>query len=397
MTDRLYYRDATLSTFTARVVDVAGDGRKVYLDRTAFYPTSGGQPHDIGTLGDASVVDVVDEDERVAHVLDRAVESATGAELRGDIDWARRYDHMQQHTGQHLLSAVIEDMRGLKTVSVHFGPETSTLDVADDRGSANILDAHVLAKIENRANEIVSEARPVVVTFEDAASVAGLRKPSEREGQLRIVTIEGIDRSACGGTHVATTAAIGAILLRRQEKVKRGLRIEFVCGQRAIDRARRDLETLSAIARTYSASIDDTARLVDAQSAELREIQSELKRASESLARYRASELHAATTPDARGVRVVVERTNAGVDTQRSLALAFSGMPKAMFVVVSHTPPSVLVATSADSGVDAGKTLKPLLEGVGGRGGGSPRLAQGSAPSAEGLEQIVSKLMIRDA
>jgi alanyl-tRNA synthetase len=127
---------------------------------------------------------------------------------------------------------------------------------------------------------------------------------------------------------------------------------------------------------------------VDAQSAELRELQSELKRVSESLARYRAAELHGATTPDTRGVRVVVERTNAGVDTQRSLALAFSGLPKAMFVVLSHTPPSVLVATSADSGIDAGKALKPLLERVGGRGGGSPRLAQGSAPNAEAIDQV---------
>jgi alanyl-tRNA synthetase len=388
MTDRLYYRDAMLSTFTARVVDVADDGRKVYLDRTAFYPTSGGQPHDVGTLGDARIVDVVDEGERVAHVLDHPVDGINGAELRGEIDWTRRYDHMQQHTGQHLLSAVIEDILGLKTVSVHFGPESSTLDVADDRGNATVLEPSVIAQVENRANDVVSEARPVVVTFEDAALVTGLRKQSEREGQLRIVTIEGIDRSACGGTHVANSAAIGTVLLRRQERVKQGLRIEFVCGRRAITRARRDLETLAAIARTYSASIDDTARLVDAQSAELRELQSELKRVSESLARYRAAELHGATTPDNRGVRVVVERTNAGVDTQRSLALAFSGLPKAMFVVLSHTPPSVLVATSADSGIDAGKALKPLLERVGGRGGGSPRLAQGSAPNAEAIDQV---------
>jgi alanyl-tRNA synthetase len=238
MTDRLYYRDAMLSTFTARVVDVADDGRKVYLDRTAFYPTSGGQPHDVGTLGDARIVDVVDEGERVAHVLDHPVDGINGAELRGEIDWTRRYDHMQQHTGQHLLSAVIEDILGLKTVSVHFGPESSTLDVADDRGNATVLEPSVIAQVENRANDVVSEARPVVVTFEDAALVTGLRKQSEREGQLRIVTIEGIDRSACGGTHVANSAAIGTVLLRRQERVKQGLRIEFVCGRRAITRAR---------------------------------------------------------------------------------------------------------------------------------------------------------------
>lgn len=398
MTERLYYRDSTLTSFSARVTNAADDGRTVYLDRTAFYPTSGGQPHDTGTLGDAVVIDVVDEGDRVAHVLDRAIARPLDhAELRGEVDWARRHDHMQQHTGQHLLSAVIEDMIGLKTVSVHFGPETSTLDVADERGHANLLDAFEMANIEYRANQLVSEARPVTVTFEDAGSVSGLRKQSDREGQLRIVTLEGIDKSACGGTHVATTAAIGAVLLRRQERVKQGLRIEFVCGQRAIRRARRDLEALSAIARTYSASIDDAARLVEVQSAELKESQSELKRATEALARYRAAELHSATSPDARGVRVMLERTSGGVDSHRAIALAFAGLPSAMYVVASHDPPSVLVATSADSGVEAGKVLKPLLEQVKGRGGGSPRLAQGSAPSGEAIDEVVNALVMRDA
>lgn len=393
MTERLYYRDATLRTFTARVADVAEGGRKIYLDRTAFYPTSGGQPNDVGTLSGMNVLDVIDENDRVGHVLEEPLPAATpGTELLGEVDWTRRFDHMQQHTGQHLLSAVIEDVLGLKTVSVHFGPETSTLDVADNHGHANPLDAFETADIEQRANTIVAEARPVTVTFEDAASVVGLRKQSDRDGELRIVTIEGVDRSACGGTHVATTAAIGAVLLRRQEKVKQGLRIEFVCGQRAIARARRDLETLSAIARTYSASIEDVARLVEAHSADLRQQQSELKRANESLARYRAVELHAATAPNANGMRVVVEHSKSGVDTLRSVALAFSGMPSAMFIVVSHTPPSLLVATSADSGLDAGKTLRPLLEKVGGRGGGSPRLAQGSAPSSDAIDQVLVAL-----
>jgi alanyl-tRNA synthetase len=396
MTERLYYRDATLRQFAARLTHVADGGRKVYLDRTAFYPTSGGQPHDVGLLAGTNVVDVIDEGERVGHVLRQPLADVSpGAELQGEIDWTRRFDHMQQHTGQHMVSAVIEELLGLKTVSVHFGPESSTLDVADDQGNANLLDAPAITEVERRANDIVAEARPVTVAFEEAASATGLRKQSDREGSLRIVTIEGIDKSACGGTHVATTAAIGAVLLRRQERVKQGLRIEFVCGTRAIARARRDLEALSAIARTYSASIDDVVRLVESQSAELREQQSELKRANEALARYRAAELHAGAAPDAHGVLVVVERSKSGVDSYRAVALAFSGLPGAMFVVVSHAPPSVLVATSADSGVDAGKMLKPLLERVQGRGGGSPRLAQGSAPSAGAVDQVVEWILNR--
>jgi alanyl-tRNA synthetase len=394
MTERLYYRDASLRAFSARLTDLTDNGQKAYLDRTAFYPTSGGQPHDVGTLAGASVVDVIDEGDRIAHVLKAPLDITPGSstELRGEIDWTRRYDHMQQHTGQHLVSAVLEDLLDLRTVSVHFGPDTSTLDVADARGSGQVLDPDVLAKVELRANEVVAEARPVVVTFEDGAVVTGLRKPSKRDGILRIVTIEGIDRSACGGTHVDTTARIGPVLLRRQERVRQGLRIEFVCGHRAIRRARRDLESLSRIARTWSGSIDDAAKLVEGQAAQMAELQAENRRLGESLATYHAAELHAATTPRADGLRMVVQRITSGVDTKRSVALAFAPLARAVFIAVSPSPPSVLVATSVDSGVDAGKALKPLLERVGGRGGGSARLAQGSAPSAEAIDRVVEWL-----
>lgn len=394
MTERLYYRDALLRTFSARLTGLADNGRKAYLDRTAFYPTSGGQPHDIGTLAGVSVVDVIDEGERIAHVLDAPLDVAPGpdTELRGEVDWNRRYDHMQQHTGQHLLSAVLDDLLGLRTVSVHFGPDTSTLDVTDAAGGGTVLDPDVLARVESRANDVVAEARPVMVTFEDAAVVSGLRKPSDRDGTLRIVSIEGIDRSACGGTHVETTARIGPVLLRRQERVRQGLRIEFICGHRALRRVRSDLEALSRIARTFSGSIDDAAKLVEGQAAQLTELQAENRRLGEALASYRASELHAATAPRSDGLRIVVERVSSGVDTRRSTALAFAPLTRAVFIAASSSPPSVLVATSADSGVDAGKALKPLLERVGGRGGGSARLAQGSAPSAEAVDRVVAWL-----
>jgi alanyl-tRNA synthetase len=393
MTERLYYSDATLRVFSARLVEVSDGGRRLYLDRTAFYPTSGGQPNDLGTLQGARVVDVIDEDERIVHVVDEPLSIATGSELRGEIDWDRRHDHMQQHTGQHLLSAVLDDMFGLRTVSVHFGPETSTLDVADASGSANVFPEEKLAKVETRANAVVGEARPVVVTFEDAADAKGLRKPSDRDGVLRIVTIDGVDRSACGGTHVASTAEIGPILLRRQEKVRQGLRIEFVCGDRALRRARRDLEILGRVARTFSGSIDEAAKLVEGQASQIAGLQSENKRLSESLAEYRAAKLHETATPRGDGIRVIMERLTAGVDSARAMALAIGALERAMFIAVSHNPPSVLVATSADSGIDAGKTLKPLLEKAGGRGGGSPRLAQGSVPTADAAEAVLASLV----
>lgn len=392
MTERLYYRDATLVTFDGVIAGLADGNRRAYLDRTAFYPTSGGQPHDVGTLGGIRVADVIDEGDVIGHVLDAPLDIPVGTEVHGEIDWPRRHDHMQQHTGQHLLSAVLDDRLGLRTVSVHFGPETSTLDVVDHAGQGNVLAPDVIAGVEMRANEIVREARPVTVTFEDAATATGLRKASDRDGVLRIVSIDGIDRSACGGTHVKSTAGIGAVLLRRQERVKQGLRIEFVCGDRAVRRARQDLEILTRVARTFSASIDEVARLVESQASQLSDLQSENRRLGESLAGYRAAELYAAATPRVDGVRVVVERVAVGADSARFIALAFAPLTRALFVATSNTPPSVLVATSTDSGIEAGKTLKPLLEKVGGRGGGSARLAQGTAPSTDAIDQVVAWL-----
>ncbi|MDQ8169151.1 MAG: alanyl-tRNA editing protein, partial [Gemmatimonadota bacterium] len=235
MTDRLYYTDARLDRFTAAVLDIADDGRRVYLDRTAFYPTSGGQPHDLGTLGGIAVVDVIDEDDRIAHCLAEPIGVPVGAMLVGQIDMTRRFDHMQQHTGQHLLSAMLADHFDWPTLSVHFGDDTNTVDVA-----AEDIDPAALADLERRANALIVQNRPVTISFEDAAAATGLRKPSDRDGELRIVTIEGIDRGACGGTHVDSTGEIGALLLRRAEKTKGHTRLEFVCGHRAVTRARAD-------------------------------------------------------------------------------------------------------------------------------------------------------------
>src|SRR5437868_5035365 len=171
-TTRLYYTDSYLTTFEARVVDVAEDGRRVYLDQTAFYPTSGGQPHDVGTLGDVRITDVIDEGDRIAHVLETPLASNAGTgDVQGRITWERRFDHMQQHTGQHLLSAVLEDAFGYHTVSVHFGRDYSSLDLdVDSIGDERLVEA------EARANVIGGENRPVTTGFEDASQATGLRK-----------------------------------------------------------------------------------------------------------------------------------------------------------------------------------------------------------------------------
>jgi alanyl-tRNA synthetase len=383
MTHRLYYTDAYLRDFEAAIVDRADESRRIYLDRTAFYPTSGGQPHDTGTLGGVAVVDVVDEGERIAHVLAAAVETAA---MRGEIDWARRFDHMQQHTGQHLLSAVLHELYGYATISVHFGSESSTLDLdAPSLEHARLVDA------EARANEVVTENRPVEVDFEDAAGASGLRKATAREGTLRIVTIRDLDRSACGGTHVHATGEIGPILIRKSERVKKTVRLEFLCGARAVRRARADLDLVTRLAAHFSAAPDELPALVEAQRAELKAAASARRELEESLARHRARELYEAA-PAGDVKRIVVREEKGPIERLRPLAQALGAMPRAMFVGWTADPPGLLLAASEDSGVDAGATLRSALEAVGGRGGGNARLAQGTAPSAEALERTVAAL-----
>jgi len=230
-TTRLYYTDSYLTSFEAHVIDVTEEGRRVYLYRTAFYPTSGGQAHDLGNLNGIRIADVIDEGERIAHVLESPLDAS---DVTGEIEWERRFDHMQQHTGQHLLSAVLEDAYGFHTVSVHFGRDYSSLDLDVDAVSPEQVVA-----AEARTNLIIAENRPVTTSFEDAAAAAGLRKESERSGTLRIVTIADLDRSACGGTHVRATGEIGGLLIRKVERVRKSARLEFVCGLRAVRRARR--------------------------------------------------------------------------------------------------------------------------------------------------------------
>lgn len=385
-TERLYYSDSYLTRFRASVRHRSDDGRRVVLDRTAFYPTSGGQPFDTGRLGGRAVTDVVDDGETIAHLLDAPL---LEDEVEGIVDWPRRLDHMRQHTGQHLLSAVLAELYGHQTVSVHFGVEYATLDL-----DAPQLTPDQLREAERRANAVVMENRPVSVSFEDAASVAGLRKASDRSGTLRVVTIADLDRSACGGTHVRATGEIGPILIRGAERARKQVRLEFRCGLRAIGRARRDLELLAGMAASASAGIDEVGALFEKQRVELAGAVSERRRLEEALHAYRAGELYHQAAPDAAGRRIIVLRDPpGGAEALRGIAQAMTGLGNALFVGTTTTPPTIVVAATADSGVDAGQRLKPLLADAGGRGGGSARIAQGTAPSMDQLDSVVAALL----
>ena len=385
-TERLYYRDSYLAEFTARVVEAGGDHRRIYLDRTAFYPTSGGQPFDTGAIAGARVADVIDEGDRIAHVMESPVDTG---DVACRIDWARRFDHMQQHTGQHLLSAVLVELFGFPTVSFHLSAAYSTIDV-----QAPGLDARQTAEAERRANQIVFENRPVTVSFEHAGEAAGLRKPSEREGVLRIVAIDRLDRSACGGTHVRSTGEIGPVLIRKLEKMRGNVRIEFLCGLRAVERGRADYEALSAAARAFSAQLDEVPGLIAAQIEKLQDTEKARRKLGLELAQAQGRELYAETQPDSSGMRRVTRRTPSGSidDELRTLALSFAGGSKAVFLAGIENPPAFLLAVSKDSGLHAGNVVKGAVAAAGGRGGGNPTVAQGSVPSREAFESVWRKL-----
>lgn len=385
MTERLYYTDAYLASFPAAVSELADGGRRVYLDRSAFYPTSGGQPHDLGAIEGIPVLDVVDEGERVAHLLAAPLASST---VQGLVDWPRRFDHMQQHTGQHLLSAVFIELLNAETVSVHFGADYATLDL--DVGEVS---AGELADVQDRANAVAAENRPVTVSFEDAATVTGLRKPSDRAGMLRLVTIADLDKSACGGTHVRRTGEIGAILIRRVERVKKRVRVDFLCGLRAARRARADYLALSNIATGFSAAIDDAPGLVERQRQELRDAHGVREEILKELAAFQARDRVTATAPNAAGRRVVLEHLSSGtLEALRPLANAIISHEGTIFLGASDDPAALLLATSPSSGIDAGATLKGVLAAAGGRGGGSPRFAQGSLPSRDAVPPALAAL-----
>jgi alanyl-tRNA synthetase len=385
-TTRLYYHDSYLREFSAHIVDRSEEGRKIYLDRTAFYPDSGGQPHDVGEIGGVAVLEVVDEDKRIAHLTAAPVE---GVEVACNIDWTRRFDHMQQHTGQHLLSAVLVDLYGAQTVGFHLGLDRSTIDVA-----IPALEPGQVSAAELRVNERIAENRPVTVTYEAASGASDLRRQTSREGTLRIVSIEGVDRSACGGTHVRATGEIGLVQIRRLDKVRGNVRVEFVCGMRAVRQAREDYEALSRVARLFSASLEEAPALVAAQKDALEAAEKARRRLSGELARYQGRELYHATDPGPDGVRRAMRRLPSGSLSEelRALAAGFTAQPKAVFVAAVEDPPAVLLAVSADAGVNAGEKLKAALSACGGRGGGSALVAQGSVASPEHLPDLLAAL-----
>jgi len=364
VTERLYYTDCYLTQFEAQIISLSGDGLRVVLDRTAFYPASGGQLFDRGELGGVAVIDVIDDGEAVTHVLAAPIGAGP---VQGRVDWTRRFEFMQQHTGQHLLSAVFHDLFGFATASVHLGEDGGTVEMA----AGTISDSQAQAA-EARANALIAENREVSLSFEE--NPEGLRKAPERTGPLRIVSIAGLDKSACGGTHVLRTGEIGSLLIRKAEKIRGNTRLEFVCGFKAVRRARMDYELLSAAGRAFSRPLEEVPAAVQALQDAARTDAKAVKGLSLELAGYKGRALFETSAPGANGVRRQWLRLDAVDERTRAMAQAFVGCGQAVFLATGGG--AVLVASS-DPTVHCGNLLKQF-----GRGGGSATLAQGSLTEA---------------
>jgi alanyl-tRNA synthetase len=374
---RLYYEDALLLTFAATVThcEPAGDLFHVRLDATAFYPTSGGQPHDTGRLGEADVVDVID-DEATGGVVHAVTAPLTvGASVAGFIDEARRRDHMQQHTGQHILSAAFDRLHGVRTVSFHMGAESSTIDLARDV-TADELTGAVLA-----ANRVVWDDRAVAVRYATDAEAAALplRKESHRTGVLRLVEVPDFDLSACGGTHVPRTGMIGIIAVTGTERFKGGTRVSFVCGGRALRTFESLRDASAAAARALSVGVAELPEAVARLSDDAKTQQRRVKHLQEQVTAQLAVELRSAAVAGPFGARLVVaEQPGWDPGALKNLAAAVVSEPGMIVVMTSDGQPApVVVARSADVAFDAGQWLKAAMTELGGRGGGRPELAQG--------------------
>jgi alanyl-tRNA synthetase len=411
MTDRLYYRDSFLYNFDAEVRSVVETPRPaLILDRTAFYPTSGGQIHDTGWVvpadspaGPASesavndsakfrVTEVADtEDGHVIHYLEAPVKNIQpGSRIRGKIDAGRRRDHMQQHSAQHVISAAFVRAFNMPTVSFHMADDYCSIDLDTPSLSKDQIEA-----AERLANEIVLENRGVNIRFvqREEAVELGLRKlPPPTRDELRLIDIDDFDLTACGGTHVDHTGQIGAIFLRKFEKVRQGYRVEFVAGLRAVTTARRDFSILSETAALFSAHIYDVALHSRKSLDEIKSLRKEREHSQDELADLQAAALLAETS-ETNGRKLIVHTfSERDLNFLKLLAQKLTRQfPAAIALLATTSPqPALVFAQSAGLPYDMSGMLKEVMAELGGRGGGSKDLAQGGVSKSAGVEEALA-------
>lgn len=382
-TKRLFYDDARLMEFEAEVVERREhEGLPAYvLDRTAFYPESGGQPWDKGTLDGVEVIKVVEDDGAILHVLAKEI---AGPRVRGLVDRPTRFDHMQQHTGQHVLSQAFWEVLKGETLSFHLGPDMSTLEI----GLRAITDADA-DRVEDRANAIVWEDREVKAYFvpEERIGEVPLRRPPKKHGLLRVVEVDGFDYSACGGTHCRRTGEIGAIKLGGIEKIRGNLRFEFLCGGRALRDHRGKDRTVRKLAATFSCAAADVGAQVDKLSAEHKALKKRSRRLEERLAAFEAREIvQGAPGPVISGV--LEDKTP---DEARFLALNItrSGAFAVVYGARGESQGHLVLARAEALDVDLRKAVPVVGAVVPVKGGGGPSLVELVTPEKARLAEAV--------
>ena len=392
-TERLYYRDSRLLEFDARVIDLSerDDGAiAVSLDRTAFYPTGGGQPHDTGTLGEARVIDCIDAaEDGVLHVIQGPAPDV-GDTVHGRVDWRRRLDHLQQHTGQHILSAAFVKLFDAPTHSFRVMEHECEIDVA----LAEPADEKIEKSVD-LANQIIWEAHPIQVQQVSSAAAAALplRKEPAREGELRLIQIEDFDLTPCGGTHASSTGEVGVIAVRSWERAKGLARIHFMAGGRVVTDYRKANATLRDVAALFSAGREDSPALLAKLIDENKALSRRVRELDEIACRVEADDLLRQAGP-AKGSMTMISKvfSDRSADSLKHLAHALTAHNQVVALLGSRDGEAarLVFARSADAPGDMNALMRQACELIDGRGGGKADLAQGGGKNVSALNEAIN-------
>lgn len=394
VTEKLYYQDPYLGRFTAKVLQTGKDDKEqlyVVLDQTAFYPTGGGQPFDTGTLNDIPVYDVEEIDGEIRHYIKETI--AVGEECVGEINWDRRIDHMQQHAGQHILSAAFEEELGFKTVSFHLGKEICSIDLATDR----LLEQEAM-EAEKMANIIILENRPIETRWVSKEELVNfqLRKEVAVTENIRLVIIPDFDYNGCGGTHPKSTGQVGAIKILHWEKQKKHIRLYFICGKRVREELHKKHQVIQDLTALLSVPqeqlVEATKRVVD-QTKELEKTVTDLK---SQLVEYEANGYIAKSIQN-NGYEIIKEVFyNRPMSELQQLAKRISSNSNnTITVFVNETDEKLQIVCARDTGLQLSmnQLVKEALPSINGKGGGTDRIAQGGGEKLISSEELLGLLV----
>lgn len=386
MKNLFYYEDAMMKEFTAQVVKTGKDekGNFIVLDNTAFYPTGGGQPHDTGWINELEIIDVEKIDEEIRHYTAADVSNISG-EISGKLHWSRRFDHMQQHAGQHILTAAFVELYDMATVSFHLGTELVTIDL-----SVGEVSEDQLAAVEKRANDIILENRPIEtkwVTKEELAQYK-LRKDVKVDEDIRLVIIPDYDYNGCGGTHPSSTGQVGLLKILATEKMKKQIRVHFVCGNRVLQQLAMRKQVLSDVARQLSAPEEEAADALRKFAKTAKQTEKNLTEAQDALLEFEAKELAnetvAAATFENRSIQSL-QKLARFITQQNGEAIALlvaNNEDKLQFVAARGSE-------QTKSMKDISTAALPLING---KGGGNDALVQGGGEKNVSAEALIEAM-----